>query len=182
MEKIILSELQVKLYLNYEEGVIAFFKKKFFKRGIIFKIIFYPIFLTAIFVGVFAPFVIFFSPLFHPNVTKIFIVILSTASYLFSSFFVDNIKNKLEYKLRKSFSSFFTFSSALSYYEVNFVDCSSFVCSIKKEELQNIFEEEVKKEIERFNSMLEAEKTVYDKEKVKLAKKELEDILSKLEK
>jgi len=178
MEKVILSEIQAKLYSNYEERVIAFFKKKFFKR----KIVSFIIFTLALFIIV--PFVSLFLSFLFPDAVRAFTITVSAIYYFLLSLFVDKSKDKLENQLIESFSPFF------SDYEINFVDCSSFVCSIKKEELQNIFKEEAKKEIERIDATIEEDierikekgEGIYKHDVLKKQKKELEDILSELEK
>lgn len=182
MEKIILSDVQKKLYSNYEERVMAFLKRKFLRKKIIVFLIFAPIVMVVL-VVIFLLFSLFLS--IPHGVTRFFSVIIGIASGAIPSYFADIIKYKLKDQLIKSFS----FSLSSNHYEINFVDCSSFVFSIKKEELQNIFKEEAKKEIERINTITKEDleriekegKGIYKHKVLKKMKKELEEILIKLE-
>ena len=173
MEKIILSDVQKKLYSNYEERLMIFFEKKFLRKKIIVFLIFAPVVMVVLAV-IFLLFSFFLS--IPRDVTRFFALIIGIASGVISSYFADIIKYKLENKLIKSFS----FSLSSNDYEINFVDCSSFVFNIKKEELQTLFKEEVKKEIERIGKYINS--GVYDNDIGRKAKKELEEILSELEK
>lgn len=185
MEQIILSDLQRKMYSNYEERVIDFFKKKFSKRKIISFIVF-----LLIFIVVSIPFEVFFLLTLFPHGTHLFAIVFSALSTVIFSRFTYGVKLNLEVKLRESFSSSFSLFSNMTSYEINFVDCSSFICRIKKEELQNIFKEEAEKEIKVLDSLIEEDKkreeekveTMYNIDKLELMKRELVQILEKLEK
>lgn len=183
MEKIILSDVQGTLYSNYKERITAFFEKKFLRKKIIFILISVPVFIFVLVV-----INLFLSSFLSlpPNVTRVFSVIAGIASVILPFRFADSIKANLEYQLEKS-SSCYLLSG---YYEINFADSYSLICNIKKEELQTLFKEEVKKEIERIDTITKEDleriekegKGIYKHKVLKKMKKELGEILLELEK
>ena len=138
MEKIILSDVQKKLYSNYEERLMIFFEKKFLIKKIIVFLIFAPVVMVVLAV-IFLLFSFFLS--IPRDVTRFFALIIGITSGVISSYFADIIKYKLENKLIKSFS----FSLSSNDYEINFVDCSSFVFNIKRKSFKLYLKKNLKK-------------------------------------